>query len=496
MEERDIVKSFITSKDLEELNKNIELCMNNGITLEDCIIYILDYYFYNKEIFEQFVLENILNGSEDRRKIILENLEQTGINDEILQDDRIKEYIKDNFEKVFELLGYESRECFIEGILEEQEGIEFIKDKIIQSNLMTNIYIRTRNYILHVLSKNEEGLAFILNNAKSCFSGEMEYRDIAKMAKLGISKEEIIENREYILERLSGKDVLQFINWLNKNGIDISKEVPLDKFIERLYSNIKDKRTLETIEIFYKELLKRQPNMKYTDIEHLGMGKFSSVYGVGDFVVKIGDGRQTPYLKYNRRILQPLLRQEITGKFPYIEEKEKQDYECYGTFVEIQNKVDTNWYDGLSQEKIFDELYKIYKEFREQGVIWTDISERNVGRLLKRNTTNFPIETLKGKIVNGDPVYNKEGEIIGYKVANSAELEETMEEMIASDNATGITDRREEPPLEAGELVLLDVDYLFPEGKINVEEDREEDPDLRYLIFEDRYRKELKDKER
>ena len=49
-------------------------------------------------------------------------------------------------------------------------------------------------------------------------------------------------------------------------------------------------------------------------------------------------------------------------------------------FFEVIEKVDTNINDITKEE-----IYKLYKNIREIGLIWTDVKIDNVGRLIKDN---------------------------------------------------------------------------------------------------------------
>lgn len=137
----------------------------------------------------------------------------------------------------------------------------------------------------------------------------------------------------------------------------------------------------------------------------------------------------------HRRILQPLARKAFRNRLG-------KTMAC----VEISEEVDTN-----IEQKDPEELYKLWKELRDEGVIWTDVTWENVGRLKKKN-----IPSLNG------------------------------EEMYVEPEAAGFKNKYKGKPLEKGELVILDTDFIFEENS----------PYLRWFnfgyakSFEDRYKKE------
>jgi len=101
-------------------------------------------------------------------------------------------------------------------------------------------------------------------------------------------------------------------------------------------------------------------------------------------------------------------------------------------------------------------VYEVWKELRDAGIIWTDATIENVGRLLSRN-----VPTLNG------------------------------EEMYVEPESAGLIGKNNGSPLERGQLVVIDTDYVFFANE----------RDVRWLSFgfakefEKRYEKELKEKQ-
>ena len=97
--------------------------------------------------------------------------------------------------------------------------------------------------------------------------------------------------------------------------------------------------------------------------------------------------------------------------------------------MEVQNKVQNNWWEGLTEAEIDEELYRIYKELRDDGILWIDCKKENVGRLLKENKTNYC--DIRGN------------------------------ELRPEDKAIGFYGKKTNRVLSKGELVIIDTDYLI-----------------------------------
>ena len=163
----------------------------------------------------------------------------------------------------------------------------------------------------------------------------------------------------------------------------------------------------------------------------MGEGTHSDAFKIGEYVVKLGtystNTSQVPYSKY---IIQPILRQKLK----------------MGLYIEVQNLADTTWYQGLSEEEIEEELFKLYANLRREGVEWKDIRKENVGRLLKPNSPNLNID---------------------YYAKNSAgEMEKVRGEITVTDEMSQFTPHQESENdiLQAGELVIIDIDFLGGRG--------------------------------
>ena len=193
---------------------------------------------------------------------------------------------------------------------------------------------------------------------------------------------------------------------------------------------LKEEKIYDFFKILIDELLKNE-NKKYSDIEYINEGAYSKVYGIGSKVFKIGEGRDTFNIKNNKRYLKPLYKTIIKSSY--------KDF-C----IEITEKVDTS---NITDE----DVYFMYKELRDEGILWFDATRSNLGRLLRDNKIYF----------NGIDFVDKES--TGY-TTDSFEI------------------------LPKGSLVLLDSDRLYEADKYF--ETRDYNLFLATTPYERRYKKE------
>ena len=135
-------------------------------------------------------------------------------------------------------------------------------------------------------------------------------------------------------------------------------------FFENDYlAKIKDLTLKEIIRLIILDVMKNE-NVKFSDIT-FDSGGFSNVLLVGNKVIKLGS-RLTKKFPNNPYIIAPLLRREL-----------KNDEET--CFVEVTERVNTT--SKVSNE----ELYQLFKNLRNLGLVWIDVKDDNVGRLKSDN---------------------------------------------------------------------------------------------------------------
>lgn len=212
----------------------------------------------------------------------------------------------------------------------------------------------------------------------------------------------------------------------------------------------------EIVAAFIEDIM-RHENVKLDDVTYAGSGKTCINVKIGEYILKVGRTRRTKEFRNSSRILQPVIRREIA-----LEDGEK-------IFIEVQNEVDADWYKKVDRKEIYEIMYQVYKGIREEGLLWTDIRFKNIGRLLKDNRVNY---TTK--------VHDNDGNAI-------------EKELAPDEKATGLKGRPKKV-LKAGEYVLLDTDFVFeennlPDGRKTVKDTILE---IYYESYEKRYQRERK----
>ena len=195
-----------------------------------------------------------------------------------------------------------------------------------------------------------------------------------------------------------------------------------------------------TLQILLREVLKSE-RKKLSDVENVGEGVYSKNYKIGDKVLKIGAPRETYFIPNHRRILQPLARINLTNS----------NHKSIGT-IELTSEENAS---KEALDKITEEdLYRIYKELRDDGIVWGDPKKDNLA-ILKRK--NIPM-------LNGKPFYVNPSSV-GFK-----------------------NDLNVVRPLDKGDIVIIDTDYLYREEQKN----KKGNTNSYVLAFERRYQNEKK----
>ena len=333
--------------------------------------------------------------------------------------------------------------------------------KIYRNNEKKMLKIR-RNFSKYIDLCDNNNFIFFINEIKDIpvmknvvyYNSDIIYRKFGIKTILDITKEREFKQRYsflhemYELIRISYYTLYEFLDDLIQNNeidyirnnldliIDSSNIDDLTGLLKKLKSTNKeelkkvhpnivrkltgkkgnnlDNNLVQALTMIFEEIAQNEM-ADVSDVEYIGKGDHSNVYKLGNKVIKLGERRLTNKIPYHRRILQPLLRRKIKNKDLYIEISE---------YVE-------------SDISITDEdAYLIYKELRNDGIIWLDAKRENLGRLRKNNIIHFK-----------EPLY-VEKESIGY-------IKETI---------------KEEEPLNKGDMVIIDTDYLFIEKDFHEDE--------------------------
>lgn len=353
--------------------------------------------------------------------------------------------------------------------------------KIYRNNEKKMLKIK-RDFLKYIGLCDDHNFLFFINEIKDIpvmknvvyYNSDIIYRKFGIKTILDITKEMEFKQRYsflhemYELIRISYYTLYEFLDDLIQNNeidyirnnldliIDSSNIDDLTGLLKKLKSTNKeelkkvhpnivrkltgkkgnnlDNNLVQALTMIFEEIAKNE-QVDLLDIEYKACGTFSRVYKLGNKVIKFGDARITNKIPYHRRILQPLLRRKIKNKDLYIE---------IADYIEVDKSITD------------EDAYLIYKELRDDGIIWLDAKRENLGRLKKDNIIHFK-----------EPLYVKK-ESVGY-------IEETI---------------KEEEPLHKGDLVIIDTDFLYRENDFD-EEKIDKDINMNfYKINEQRYQKE------
>ena len=319
----------------------------------------------------------------------------------------------------------EERQIFSDSFCKERD--DMYKDTISNGTIKPNHMARIVNYLL---SKDE--------------------RDVVQ------DNLETIANKTqsplYMLKLLSSKDidVTNYNRVVNENRAnDVIKEMISEK-LDVNFERSKD--SVETVSMVIKELLNKQM-INVSDIKPIGEGGYSKVFKVGDKVVKIGKPPMTYNIqKKSKRFLEPLLRYN----FP-ISRNSGESGQINVTVTEFCN----------TRENIPEEdVYQIYKELRDEGLVWTDCKASNLGVLNKDNVVHFS---------NNTHSKDNNGEEKGFNVYHAN---------------VGYVEDKDVEVLKAGNLVLTDLDYVYNESDYEKGKYIVPGGGTLFFEFEKRYQKE------
>lgn len=213
--------------------------------------------------------------------------------------------------------------------------------------------------------------------------------------------------------------------FLLEDLIECSKKHPfiyefLNKHLEFIAIILTNKKLTvlkkEKILNTYTELIKdvfRIENANICDLV-LKRGVFSNVLIIKDKVIKSGK-KVTKNIPYHKRLLQPIIRQVITSI---------NDNNVALDFIEVYERTLPFEENGVS-------CYDVFKEMLDDGILWSDPKDDNLGILIKPNTA------FREKIEDYDKPFFIDDEVV---------------------NIFG--DRKKEV-LKKGEVVVIDLDFVY-----------------------------------
>lgn len=277
-------------------------------------------------------------------------------------------------------------------------------------------------------------------------SGKLKSPDINNCIKLfgrdPNTRELVLEHSEDFM-RDTSKPIKTFA-YMKRYGVASEKireimDTRLDAVIREMCNGDK-----ELFSMMIKEVIDKE-DVRLSDVTFVGGGAYSKAFGVGSKVIKVGNDAMTYNItKNSSRFLQPLIRHQQEGEGR----------------IEISEKVDMK--TKVSEE----ELYEVYADIRKEGMIWTDAKYDNVGRLIKDNVVHF-----KNLVRN-----------------NPGDEEKTQVDVKPYGPNLGFGDDENSEVLEAGKLVVIDLDFIFSEDSPNIRISTDIS-----RSFEERYQRELKE---
>ena len=303
-------------------------------------------YFKNKNYFDNLVANDLLFANIDIISKKIKSVDMITIIRNIYNYNR--EYIFKNRYVLFRY--YFDRLFYLNYITFLKNNFDISLSDILKYFIDNNITLGTNSMIIIMFDEFKE---LVLNNIDYFINNSEELIELKKIFVKNNVKKEYIDKLN---------------NRIDNNPSLVTKEIVSHKIN---YNSLKDEDILPFLDRFIYEL-KENEKIHYHDIEFINEGGFSAAYKIGDKVLKIGKRRVTFNIRNNKRFLQPLYRNEIKSK------KDNSFLFC----IEATEFVDTK---NISE----NDVYKIFKELRDNHIIWTDPDPSGLGRLLKDNKVYF-----------------------------------------------------------------------------------------------------------
>ena len=204
-----------------------------------------------------------------------------------------------------------------------------------------------------------------------------EYYNMKHMINSLIENDEL----EYVLKHFKEISAYDFeskepiLKYINKNIKRIDKEELQNIKLSLIYQMLERKYELDDKDISkVKDLFEdtaNKENLTIFDIQKIDSGSYSNIYRLGSKVIKIGFKRAIENIVDNNRILLP------------------------DSLIKIKSNIIeiTDYVDGKSNFSK-DEVYSIYKELREQGIVWLDPTKDNLRRIDNETLKKQEIKSL------------------------------------------------------------------------------------------------------
>lgn len=216
--------------------------------------------------------------------------------------------------------------------------------------------------------QNKIALGYIKNYEKLLSITDYKMNTINTLIEIGIPKECIIKIKDLIKEKIVGKDYLDFVKLIDSYDVEFEEPPTIEEFLRKLFSSPNDYSIVKNIPkltIILEEQMEIE-NVCFYDLEILGAGEYSKAIKVGNYAVKIGTHRENSDVPTHPKIIN-------SGYWTLL------NTDIYETFAEIQECVDNNWYQNLTEEEIVEKEYELFKELKDDGISWIDVKKENMG---------------------------------------------------------------------------------------------------------------------
>lgn len=283
----------------------------------------------------------------------------------LFNNEKIEILIADNFPVIMSCAGRGNIDSFIDTLYSQESMKPFLEKEETLKYILDNVDFDDFESIINDSSVKEQAQNFIHNN----FDYILENYPIKK----------IVPIYEYMkLDQTKLDKVDRYFNGKKQEFLSetLTKTLSLKGNVDQ-----KQLKTLLGVVTKVVDNALEKENCKITDIQILMSGAFSNVLRIGDTIIKVGIPRKTFNIPNDQRILQPHLRRDLSEEFGI------------QATIEVSDRVDTDI--SLSE----DELYAIYKDMRDRGVVCGDFKYDNIGKLLKPNTPrNKPSNGMIGEV--------------------------------------------------------------------------------------------------
>ncbi len=366
--------------------------------------------------FKEFFKKAQEPGAYDMISILDDNLTYETLN----ESQQLREEIVGTFEEAFENKKLESSDFDLFASILEKYDSKYIYERLDNVIKILPIY-RIEKY-LELLERNpdsEKSLEILTKYAEAFV--RKSYAPLNTFKQVANTNDKLEEKMRNSSKPLQSKvDMERLKEVLNSRSKDVAEELS--------GGIVEGKGRVEILEKFIHELCQNE-KCDLSDISFLGSGTFSKAYQIGNKVLKLGmDHHKFSIPRNNRRFLQPIVRSEqiLNGD--------------RASYIEITELCD------MTKPASGEDVYKVYKELRDQGIIWGDAKPNNLGRLIKPNKRY--LDSIGEIDDNGNTVWGSQshaGKEAGFEEEND-----------------------KQDVLGPGEYVIIDLDFLFREDDKNI----------------------------